>query len=400
MPKNGDRFIGQGRAILSGARVLNSFTRSGNYWVATGQTQESAPVGVCTGGYTGCQYNEDVYLDNVPLRQVTSLSQLAQGKFYFDYAADTIYLADDPTGRRVEATIALKAFQGGPSRVQIKGLTIEKFSTPAQDACVGGSGSGLVEGNEVRFCHGAGVDAYSHQVIRNNWIHDMGQLGVSAPGTTGALFEGNEISFNNTMGFYIGWEAGGSKFVGTTRLAVIGNRVHHNRGPGLWTDGNNIDTLYARNVVVGNSTDGIVHEISYDSVIRKNWIRGNGHGQGWGAGILVAASPNVRIVGNVLKANKRSILLLAQDRGSGEYGPHILRNNRVLHNTVRNPRTNGLRLDGTSDLSYYTSRRNRFQYNTYYLRKGTTPFYWRGEEIGRRRWVGFGQDTKGSFLRP
>src|SRR5688572_14234981 len=43
LPKSGDRFIGQGRAILSGARVLRSFTRSGSYWLATGQTQESAP---------------------------------------------------------------------------------------------------------------------------------------------------------------------------------------------------------------------------------------------------------------------------------------------------------------------------------------------------------------------
>jgi hypothetical protein len=108
----------------------------------------------------------------------------------------------------------------------------------------------------------------------------------------------------------------------------------------------------------------------------------------------------VRIVGNVLRANRRSILLLAQDRGSGAYGPHILRNNHVLYNVVRNPRTNGLRLDGISDSSYYTSRGNFFQYNTYYLRAGSTPFYWRSEDIGRRRWVGFGQDTKGSFLRP
>jgi hypothetical protein len=368
--------------------------------LATGQTQESALVGVCNGGYTGCQYNEDVYVDNVPLRQVTSLSQLTSGKFYFDYAGDTIYLADDPTGHRVEATIAPRAFRGGPSGVHVKGLTIEKFSTPAQDSCVGGWGSGLLEGNEIRFCHGTGVDAYSHEVVRNNWIHDMGQLGVAAPGTTGVLFEDNEISYNNTMGFYIGWEAGGSKFAGTTRLTVIGNHVHHNVGPGLWTDGDNIDTLYARNVVVKNSTDGIVHEISYGAVIRKNRILGNGHGQGWGAGILVAASSNVRIVGNVLKANKRSILLLAQDRGSGAYGPHILRKNHVLYNVVRNPRTNGIRLDGISDSSYYTSRGNFFQYNTYYLRTGSTPFYWRSGEIGRQRWVGFGQDTKGSFLRP
>jgi hypothetical protein len=403
LAKSGDRFIGQGRAILSGARVLSSFTRSGSYWLATGQTQESAPVGVCTGNYTGCQYNEDVYMDNVPLRQVTNLSQLRRGKFYFDYGADTIYLADNPTGHRVEATIARKSFWGGPSGVKVKGLTIEKFSTPAQDSCVGGWPSGLFAGNEVRFCHGTGVGAWSYEIIKNNWIHDMGQMGVSAPGTTGAVFEHNEISYNNRMGFRTGWEAGGSKFSGTTRLSVIGNYVHHNVGSGLWTDGNNIHTLYAGNIVARNSTDGIVHEISYDAMIRNNLIRLNGvsaRGPWWGAGILVAASPNVTIRRNVLNHNKRSVLLLAQNRGSGMYGPHVLKNNRVLHNTVRHPRSNGLRLDGVSDPSYYTSRGNHFQYNTYYLGANSRPpFYWRSGLIGRQRWVRYGQDTRGSFIR-
>jgi hypothetical protein len=401
-PKNGDRFIGQGRAVLSGAQVLSSFTRSGSYWLATGQTQESTPAGVCVDGYTGCQYNEDVYIDNVPLRQVTSQSELGPGRFYFDYGADTIYLADDPAGHRVEATIATRTFLRGPRRVQVKGLRIEKFSNPAQDSCAGGSRSGLFAGNEVRFCHGIGVGAYDYEVVKNNWIHHMGEMGVSAPLSTGAVFENNEIAHNNTMGFDPSWEGGGSKFTSTTHLTVTGNYVHHNVGGGLWTDIDNIHTLYARNIVERNSSDGIVHEISYEAVIRNNIIRRNGDpapGVGWGAGILVAASPDVTIRGNLLTGNKAGILLLAQDRGSGAHGLHILMNNYVHHNTVRMPRTNGLLLDGVSDLSYYESRGNRFQYNTYYLRSNPTPFYWMNAYVGRKRWVGYGQDTKGTFIR-
>jgi parallel beta-helix repeat protein len=398
--KNGDRFIGQGRVVLSGARILRSFTRSGSYWLATGQTQESAPVGECAGAYTGCRYNEDVYMDNVPLRQVTDLSQLGPRKFFFDYAADTIYLADNPAGHRVEATIAPRSFWAVPSRVQVKGLVIEKFSNPAQESCTGGSRSGLFAGNEVRYCHGIGVVAYDHQIIKNNWIHDMGQLGVSAPFSTGAVVEDNEISHNNTMGFDGSWESGGSKFSSTTRLSVRGNYVHDNIGSGLWTDIDNISTLYERNIVVRNLGEGIVHEISYDAVIRNNHIRHNGApGAGWGAGILVAASPNVTIRGNVLNGNKAGILLLAQDRGNGSFGPYVLKNNHVIHNIVRRPKTNGLLLDFVSDLSYYTSRGNRFQYNTYYLGATPRPFHWMNEYIGRKRWVSYGQDTEGRFIR-
>lgn len=403
--KDGDRFIGQGRVVLSGARILRSFTRSGSYWLATGQTQESAQAGLCVGGYTGCRYNEDVYMDNLPLRQVTDLSQLGPRKFFFDYAADTIYLADNPAGHRVEATIAPTSFSVEPSRVQIKGLRIEKFSNPAQRACAGGSRSGLFAGNEVRFCHGVGVVAFDNQIIRNNWIHDMGQMGVSAVFSTGAVFESNEISHNNTMGFYTSWEAGGSKFWSTTRLSVRGNYVHDNIGSGLWTDTDNIFTLYERNIVVRNSGEGIFHEISYDAVIRNNHIRHNGSfapGAGWGgAGILVAGSPNVTIRGNFLNGNKAGILLVAQDRGSGAYGPHVLQNSHVIHNTIRRPRNNGLFLGPglLSDFSYYTSRGNRFQYNTYYYKANSTPFFWMSEHIGRKRWVGYGQDTRGTFIR-
>ena len=254
--KDGDRFIGQGRVVLSGARILKSFTRSGSYWLATGQAQESAQAGVCVGGYTGCRYNEDVYMDNVPLRQVTDLSQLRSRRFYFDYAADTIYLADNPAGHRVEATIAPRSFSGVPSRVQVKGLRIEKFSNPAQTACAGGSRSGLFAGNEVRFCHGIGVVAYDNQSHQEQLDPRHGPDGRQRPWFDGGLFENNEISHNNRMGFNTSWEAGGSKFRSTTRLSVKGNYVHDNIGSGLWTDIDNIDTLYERNIVVRNSGEG------------------------------------------------------------------------------------------------------------------------------------------------
>ena len=81
-------------------------------------------------------------------------------------------------------------------------------------------------------------------------------------------------------------------------------------------------------------------------------------------------------------------------------GEHpILKNDRVVHNTVRRPRINDLLLYGVSDLSYYTSRGNRFQYNTCYLGADPNPFFWMHEHIGRRRWVSFEQDTRGTFIK-
>ena len=72
------------------------------------------------------------------------------------------------------------------------------------------------------------------------------------------------------------WAAGGSKWVHTTNLIVRGNFSHHNDGPGLWTDINNIYSRYENNVVEDHRRGGIFHEISYDAVMRTNTLRRNG----------------------------------------------------------------------------------------------------------------------------
>ena len=62
--------------------------------------------------------------------------------------------------------------------------------------------------------------------------------------------------------------------------------VHHNAGPGLWTDFDNIHTLYEGNTVFLNGEDGIKHEISYDATIRNNVVAANGQSKDnwlWGS---------------------------------------------------------------------------------------------------------------------
>ena len=57
-----------------------------------------------------------------------------------------------------------------------------------------------------------------------------------------------------------------------------GNYSHDNNGTGMWTDIDNIHTLYENNVVAHNTMAGISHEISYDAIIRNNTLIGNGAG--------------------------------------------------------------------------------------------------------------------------
>jgi len=402
-PKTGNKFFGEAGTIMNGATRLTSFYRSGSYWVAPGQAQQGVQNhGMCQAGYPRCSFPEDLFLDDAPLLHVDSLSAVGPGKWYFDYATDQVFFADDPTGRRVELGTRSAAFYPTADYVHIEGLNIRKYANIAQHGAIDGVGrvGWIVVGNIVALNHGAGIRVGANSQVLYNRVVKNGQLGVTATGA-GIQVVGNEISGNNRSKYWSTWEAGGTKFVNTTNLVVRNNYVHHNGGPGLWTDVDNIYTLFEGNTVDDNERMGIFVEIGYNTVIRNNTIRRNGFGHAdyiWGAGILVAASPNVEIYGNLLDGNADGIGAAQQNRGWGTYGAHEISNLWVHDNVIRNTiGWTGLVQD-IGDPSYFTSRNNRFERNQYLL-KGQWPFAWMNGTRNENEWVQFGQDVSGSFTR-
>ncbi|MGB0910961.1 MAG: right-handed parallel beta-helix repeat-containing protein, partial [Nitrospirales bacterium] len=348
-PKANNAFIGQPGAILSGAQLVTNFTKQNQNWVAQDQRQQGPRFGTCEMNRvippaTTCMFPEDLFLDDVLLTQVTTLSEVSPGKWYFDYKADEIIMADDPSGRKVEASITPRAFQGSAPNVLIQGLIIEKYASPAQEAAIHGqtgraglrSRNWIVQENEVRWNHAMGIRLGEEMHIRKNFIHHNGQFGIGGSGKN-ILIEENEISFNNNQGFH--WHtAGGTKFVGTVNLLVRHNFVHDNFGPGLWSDVDNLNTLYENNHVKNNQTQGIFHEASYDAIIRNNLVEGNGFGDSiWhvGSGILVSSSPNVEIYNNQVINNADGIgLIQVHTRVEGRFGPRELKNSSVHDNII------------------------------------------------------------------
>lgn len=402
VPKKGDVFIGQSGAVLSGARELTDFASNGTYWTVGGLDQEGERRGECTGGVIVCTYPEDLYVDNQLLEQVGSIKDLHSGAWFFDYDNDTVYLADDPDGHEVELATVPYAFSGTSPSVLIKGFIVEKYANPAQRGAIGAEGTGkswTVVGNEIRFNHGIGVKAGAQARILANDIHHNGQLGAGGSGDS-ILVEGNEIAYNNTAGFSPYWGGGGAKFVLTANLRVIDNYVHHNIGPGLWTDIDNVNTLYDSNLVVANYHAGIKHEISYDAVITNNIVDGNGWGNPEnvaGAGIFVSSSPNVEVVGNHVSGNYHGIAGLARDRGDGAYGPHELRSLYVHDNEIEMEHgyTGIMSLRPGNDA--YKDWANRFEGNHYTLVGSDKHFWWLGKARSFDEWRSFGMDATGSL---
>ncbi len=357
-PRAGDTFEGENGTILSGARVLPEFSRSNDLWYSANQTQEGPRHGdqldpekgwVCPDEYPRCDRPEDLYFNDEPLLHVGSIEEVASGSWFFDYDNDTIWFADDPQGHSIETSVTYFAFVDSANDVTIRNLVIEKFASWVQLAAVGSSGnvSGwLVEGNEIRLNHGVGVIVSSDSIVRRNHIHHNGQIGVAtgAPEgyrVTNVLFEANEISYNNYAHVSCGFECGGAKFTVTDGLVVRGNYVHHNMGPGLWTDIDNTGVIYEDNWIWWNEREGIVHEISHDVIIRNNDLRYNGVGHDiwmWGSQILIHVSDGAQVYGNTLYVHEdtgHGIGIMNYNREEyPDFGDFYGRDNSIHHNDI------------------------------------------------------------------
>jgi Right handed beta helix region len=371
IPRNGDRFIGEPGAILSGAVVVDGFTQDGSRWVLAGRTEQEVAHGSCQSDRPGCRYTTDLFLNGAPLRQVLSLDALAPGNWYFDYAADRVYMADDPAGQLVELSgNSWEAFSGSASNVTIANLTIERYANPAQHGAIhGGTGSNwLVRDNLVRFNHGLGVRTGDGMQLLNNTVVSNGQLGVGGAGLN-VLVQGNEIAWNNTLGFNAGWEAGGTKFAKTQGLVVRENYVHNNNGPGLWTDIDNDDVLYEDNLVEWNGGAGISHEISYSAVIRNNTVRYNGINWSpwlWGAQIMIQNSAGAEVYGNEVTVSAdggSGIVIIAQNRAHWVSADNYIHDNRIIY--LGNSGFSGMADDTATKPACDAEANNRFDGNDY-----------------------------------
>lgn len=422
-PRTGDTFEGtiqSGKlvSILSGAKILSTWTFDRDGWWAGNQTQQGQQVDgdVCRIGYPCCNRPEDLFMDSELKRHVPTRAEVQPGTWHFDYNADRIYVGDNPYGRLVETSVFPNLITAWPqaSRVRFRHLIIEKYAAMTGTAALqlgnsrDGHGDWEVLRCELRWNHGAAVWNDALTRTRECSIHHNGGYGLTGAGWD-ILIEGNEISYNNTCGYNPYWGAGGSKWVWTTNMIVRGNYSHHNWGPGLWTDINNIGTLYEDNTVEDNQLAGIFHEISYAATIRRNRCRRNGWSQeypGWvgGAGILVVSSPNVEVYQNVVEDNWQGICGLADHRGTGIHGPWDLTNLHVHDNRVRigaaaipNGRTGIIDTQGLG--AFQPAAQNRFERNHYQGNPAEPRFIWANDGHTWDQWQAAGQDREGS-MRP
>lgn len=349
----GDSYIGEApggtiQSFMNGGTILTGWIAENNYWYKPGMTQQQiihagSEQGNSLDGCPRSQTTHEMFADGVRLHHVDSIAKLfdtpppftgSTHNWFFDYGADRVYVGVNPSGKLMELADTEFAFTGMADDVTIRNLVVEHYRNPTQKGAIGLANESmsagqnwLIDNVEVRKNHGVGIKgSHSTWNIRNSDIHHNGQMGIGA-GQSGAAYDwevfNTKIHHNNTAGVSPGWEAGGTKFTRTRRLKIHYCEVYSNEGPGLWCDIDAVDTEYAFNEIYDNMEAGIFHEISFDAIIHHNNIYNNGFRDrrvldnsrwGWGAGILIAASPEVDVYDNYVFDNFGGICLIQQCR--------------------------------------------------------------------------------------
>lgn len=340
-PRARQRLIGRPGAILSGARLVSAWQQDGDRWTADGAFLQGGhgPNGECLKEAPLCSRPEMLFVDDRLVPRVADRSSVAPGTWALDPATWRIVLGSDPRSRTVEVAregVAVVADVGRPhDSVELRNLVVEKYATPAQECALqladtgggfqnvndpsNGRGGWTVAAVELRWNHACGVFAGAGTKVLDSWVHDNGQVGVKGTGR-GVVVRGNEISGNNWAGFEVLWEAGGLKLWNAAATRVEGNWVHGNRGNGLWADYALEDVQYIGNSITENTHAGIVHEMTVGGKVLRNYLRGNDAADRGDVGymkgaVMVFASPDVEVAGNVLERNVGGVIALAQERG-------------------------------------------------------------------------------------
>ncbi len=404
IPKKGSVIWGTAGTVLNGSHPAAAARRAGPHWVMTAGINELGKTACQPQSSDSCELWPAVIYDDRLLGRVASREELAPGRFFFESAADTIYLADDPTGHAVGVAVTPGAIGTGEGDarqddVTLRKLVVERFAggpPGGRAAAISTGWNWRIEDSEIRFNGAAGVALDTGGVLRNNRVHHNGYFGLVGGPLRGLTVEDCDISFNNIFGIEGG--GGGGRVVRSSDLVFRRNLVRDNVGGGLRTDNANVNVTYEANTLERNAGPGISHDGSGEAVIRNNAFRQNGAGLGEAslfrmADLHLTNSENVEIVGNTIDAGVHGIGLLdiAWDADSGV---QAVRNVYVHDNSVR-MRDGGFTGLVGSRRPAYTTANNRFERNRYYVTDVSVIFFmWQGS-CSWSEWQAKGHDVTG-----
>ena len=250
---------------------------------------------------------DQVFVDGRRLTQVASRSALGAGTFFVDEAGDQLWIGEDPTGRRVEASARADGLTVKSPGTVVRGLGFRHYATPISrlGALKVQASRVTVEDSVFTNNAAAGLAVSGDDVrVSNVSAIDNGQLGIQANTAHRLTVEDSLLRRNNVERFSAIAASGGIKLTESDGVLLRHNLVEENASHGIWMDLSSDDATVVRNISRRNSAAGIIIEMSLRPVFASNASVANA------VGVLVSETSTAQVWNNALVDNSIGVHVL------------------------------------------------------------------------------------------
>jgi hypothetical protein len=305
---------------LDGSSVVTGWTQSGTKWVHSGWTKRldhSASFATGTNNpdfvnsaYPMAAWPDQVFLAGQQLQQVSSASQVVAGKFAVDYAAQTITIGSNPSGKEVRSSDLEQAVYVLAPGVTLQGFGVHRYGTPLPLLGTIRMAGGNDLARDLVISDNA-TQGLSFRNSGNKADHvssvDNGMTGIHGNNADHLTITNSVVSGNNSEHFNESPSSGGIKVTRSRTVAVTNSDLSANLSKGIWLDESVVGFTIANNKLVGNST-GITTELSDTGIIANNSVDGGSRG------LWIFDTGNVKVFNNYFVNNPIGAVFLNQDQ--------------------------------------------------------------------------------------
>lgn len=304
---------------LDGSVPVSTWKKTGSTWVSQGWTPEFSrsldgkadnPRFVDPANPMAARPDQ-VFIDGAQLKQVGSAAQVSPGKFFVDYAANTITLGSDPTGRDVRASNLAQAIYSPAPNTKLQGFGVRRYATPydARAAVVLAATSSAARNLVVVDNAMIGIAIQNNDSVAERvTVQRNGMMGIGVNAAYGLVIRDSIITNNNSEAFKPEPVSGGIKVTRSRGVTILNNDTSNNQNStGIWLDESVYNANVSNNVSSSNGKNGIELELSDTAIVANNETVGQE------TGILLYNTGNVKVFNNNVGGNRLFGVKLAQD---------------------------------------------------------------------------------------
>ena len=325
---------------LNGSKIITGWLKESGYWISPEPATivEKASIeflrndGKNTGGYDRANWNLALFRDDLPLRHVSSITELDNGSWYFEEGSKTIWIYFDPKDHLIELTQKSKFIESSANEVVLDSCYFEKSATkPQSKAIINYGGSWHIVSSVFAKHAGCALRISNGTFLDDCKFINNGQMGAGFGSAiiTDVIIKNCYFGYNNFQRVNEFWEACGIKVSKTENIVIDNSIFEFNIGNGLWFDIDNKSSVIQKNKFYYNDRNGLYNEIGQSALVSNNVAVGNGNSEFYNsseAQMRITLNQDVIYKNNILVTeNEKEWGFLIEDKNRGSWKTENIR---------------------------------------------------------------------------